>query len=89
MKNLGTLKGTSEASFTNTIQKMKVIISETGDFIEEIDTLVNKMINLKRSRQKHAGNLTNLRIINKNQWRRNSGQRHRKYFQQNHRRIFS
>jgi len=65
--------------------------------MEEVYTLVNKDDKPKKKKHgtKHPGNLENYEkktnlIINRNTGRRrNPGQRHRKYFQQNYRRKVS
>jgi hypothetical protein len=66
--------------------------------IEEIDTVVTIMLNLKTSCTKHPGNLglvkttttkkqkTNKQTNKQTKRRRNPDQRHRKYFEPNHRR---
>jgi hypothetical protein len=42
MQNIGKRTGTTDASFTNTIQKMEERISGVENTIEDIDTLVKE-----------------------------------------------
>jgi septation ring formation regulator EzrA len=95
MKNLGTQSGTAEASLGNTVQKMEELISDIEDKIEEMYSLFKENVNFLKlqvqniqkicntiKRQKSKNNRDRERI-------RDPEQRHRKYFQQNHRRKIS
>ena len=81
MNNLETQAEAPEASLTNRIQEMEEKISGMEDAVEEMDALVKENV-----RTKNLGHCEKTKPKNNSNRgrRRNPGQRHRKYYQQNH-----
>ena len=85
IENFGTQIGNSDANLTNRIREIEKRISGIKDKVKEMDTLVKENVKSKINQgMKHPGNLAHDEKIKS----RNPGERHRKYFQQNHGRLF-
>ena len=59
MENLGKRSGITDVSITNRIQEIEERISGVEDTVEEMDTTVKKIQNIKTPNPKHPGNLGN------------------------------
>jgi hypothetical protein len=94
MENLGKRTGTTDASITNRIQKMKESVSGVEDMTEEIDTLVKESVKSKRflvpNIQRIPEHYENTKPKNNRNRRRRKfpAPRARKYFHKIHRRKF-
>jgi hypothetical protein len=85
MKNVKRGTENSEASFTSRIQEIKEKLPGIKDMIKEMDTPVKES---DKSKELLAQNIHEALYTTKNKSRnnrrRNPGQKHRKYFQQNY-----
>ena len=71
MKNLGKRSEITDVSITNRIQEIEERISGVEDTVEEMDTTVKKIQNIKTPNPKHSGNPGhNEKTKSKNNWTR-------------------